>query len=567
MKKARENLALYALMAVCFGVFCFMGWRYLDVEFLAFTNGDAMPQFLQLQKMYQGLTTLNVKQFFAFEFYNYGFFYYMLNLLAALPFIITENYSLQIYAPRVLNALFSIANIWLLYRIARIYLSALDSMLIAGICVAMGGFWHLGYVFKPDVFQAFFVLACAYYLLRDNFRFGKHYTLAWIALGLGIGLAKFQAILFIPMVYAYIFVCMRTQGIIPSIKRAVVASIGIFALWIATNPYLLHKSGFNAWLSMFEGNMRSNATNHGAYTQVPLSEKLSQVIELYYFEIVVFIVLLAVGLYCCIIALQRLIWQNPRALDSSKQDSIQKPCTQAESICIAFAPLAAGFLVSLAYLLFFVNKAWEAYYFSTIALGCVLCIPLALLVAETSKGGGGQHRKKLYPTAALSLLLALQILGGLMSSTYKQVFTKYPISLDSAHALAQELTELVRPFITSPNATIFSDNVNFYYLSLGLKPTQIYQIFGLPNADGFVYEQWSKKPHSLPFIPKDFIILSQNWWLSSYEKRSHSDKDTQAVLEKLFSGRYPYKQVAKSAHFIIFANTDEQHSNITKPKE
>ena len=395
MKKARENLALYVLMAVCFGVFCFMGWRYVDVEFLAFTNGDAMPQFLQLQKMYQGLTTLNIKQFFAFEFYNYGFFYYMLNLLAALPFIITENYPLQIYAPRVLNALFSIANIWLLYRIARIYLSALDSMLIAGICVAMGGFWHLGYVFKPDVFQGFFVLACAYCLLRDNFRFGKHYTLAWIALGLGIGLAKFQAILFIPMVYAYIFVCMRTQGIIPSIKRAVVASIGIFALWIATNPYLLHKSGFNAWLSMFEGNMRSNATNHGAYTQVPLSEKLSQVIELYYFEIVVFIVLLAVGLYCCIIALQRLIWQNPRALDSSKQDSIQKPCTQAESICIAFAPLAAGFLVSLAYLLFFVNKAWEAYYFSTIALGCVLCIPLALLVAETSKGGGAAQKKAL----------------------------------------------------------------------------------------------------------------------------------------------------------------------------
>ena len=567
MRKITENLALYALMAVCFCVFCYMGWRYVEVEFLALTNGDAMPQFLQLQKMYQGLTTLNIKQFFAFEFYNYGFFYYMLNLLAALPFIITENYSLQIYAPRVLNALFSIANIWLLYRIARIYLSALYSMLIVGIFVAMGGFWHLGYVFKPDVFQAFFVLACAYYLLRDNFSFGKHYTLAWIALGLGIGLAKFQAILFIPMVYAYIFVCMRTQGIIPSIKRAVVASIGIFALWIATNPYLLHKSGFNAWLSMFEGNMRSNATNHGAYTQVPLSEKLSQVIELYYFEIVVFIVLLAAGLYCCIIALQRLIWQNPRVLDSSKQDSMQKPCTQAESICIAFAPLAAGFLVSLAYLLFFVNKAWEAYYFSTIALGCVLFIPLALLVAETSKGGGGQHRKKLYPTAALSLLLALQILGGLMSSTYKQVFTKYPISLDSAHALAQEITELVRPFITSPNATIFSDNVNFYYLSLGLKPTQIYQIFGLPNADGFVYEQWSKKPHSLPFIPKDFIILSQNWWLSSYEKRAHTDEQTKEVLEKLFSGQYPYKQVAKSAHFIIFANTDEQHSNITKPKE
>ncbi|KAA8707820.1 ArnT family glycosyltransferase [Helicobacter canis] len=397
MRKITKNLALYALMAVCFGVFCYMGWRYVDVEFLALTNGDAMPQFLQLQKMYQGLTTLNIKQFFAFEFYNYGFFYYMLNLLAALPFIITESYSLQIYAPRVLNALFSIANIWLLYRIARIYLSALDSMLIAGIFVAMGGFWHLGYVFKPDVFQAFFVLACAYYLLRDNFSFGKHYTLAWIALGLGIGLAKFQAILFIPMMYAYICLpalSMQAGQILLALKRCALGTLGIIALWILSNPYLLHKSGFNAWLSMFEGNMRSNATNHGAYTQVPLSEKLSQVIELYYFEIVVFIVLLAAGLYCCIIALQWLIWQSPRALDSSKQDSMQQPYTQAESICIAFAPLAVGFFISLVYLLLFVNKAWEAYYFSTMALGCVLFIPLALLVAKTSKGGGAAHKEK-----------------------------------------------------------------------------------------------------------------------------------------------------------------------------
>lgn len=152
-----------------------------------------------------------------------------------------------------------------------------------------------------------------------------------------------------------------------------------------------------------------------------------------------------------------------------------------------------------------------------------------------------------------------------MSNTYNQVFTKYPISLDSARALAQELTDLARPFVTDPNATIFSDNVNFYYLSLGLKPTQIYQIFGLPNADSFVYEEWSKKSHSLPFIPKDFIILSQNWWLSSYEERAHTDEQTKEVLEKLFSGQYPYKQVAKSEHFIIFANTDEQHSNILTP--
>ena len=621
-----ENLALYTLIVICLGVFCFMGWRYMDVEFLALTNGDAMPQFLQLQKMYQGLTTFNIKQFFAFEFYNYGFFYYMLNLLAALPFIITENYSLQIYAPRVLNALFSIANIWLLYRIARTYLSALDSMLIIGIFVAMSGFWHQGYIYKPDVFQAFFVLACAYYLLRDNFSFGKHYTLAWIALGLGMGVAKFQAILFIPMVYAYIFMCMRTQGIIPSIKRAIVATFGIFAIWIATNPYLLHPRGFNAWYAMFAGNMNSNATNHGAYTQVSLSDKLAM-IDYYYFEIVVFIVLFALCCYLLWLGAVRVFrdssdnaqtlqssnstnaarQQDFTTFESNTQSAIEQAkdsriCDEKSGLCervqerilgvcnrstreaihdlsrkaestnqvsipLPFAPIAAGFLVSLIYLLFFVNKAWEAYYFSTMMLGCVLFIPLALIVAKTSKGGGQHYakRKQLYQTATLSLLFALQILGGFMSNTYNQVFTKYPISLDSARALAQELTDLARPFVTDPNATIFSDNVNFYYLSLGLKPTQIYQIFGLPNADSFVYEEWSKKSHSLPFIPKDFIILSQNWWLSSYEERAHTDEQTKEVLEKLFSGQYPYKQVAKSEHFIIFANTDEQHSNILAP--
>ena len=451
MRSFRDNLALYALMAVCFAVFCYMGWRYVDVEFLALTNGDAMPQFLQLQKMSQGLITLNIKQFFAFEFYNYGFFYYVLNLLAALPFIITENYPLQIYAPRVLNALFSIANIWLLYRIARMYLSARLCVVVIGIFIAMSGFWHQGYIYKPDVFQGFFVLACAYYLLRDNFSFGKHYTLAWITLGLGMGVAKFQAILFIPMIYAYIFLCVREQGFWRSVKRAIVASFGVFAIWILTNPYLLHPRGFNAWYAMFEGNMNSNATNHGAYTQVSLSDKLAM-IDFYYFEIIVFIVLLVLCCYLLWLGLVRVfrdlalgeihkqtIGQNKDsskdysastetmdchasavsrnddkkvdsrenaqnlestfektlssradevgvAIHKEKADSSPKPLS-----LISFTPIAAGFLVSLIYLLFFVTKAWEAYYFSSIALAILVLSTLGTLRVSKLLGGGGQY--------------------------------------------------------------------------------------------------------------------------------------------------------------------------------
>ncbi|MDL0082041.1 glycosyltransferase family 39 protein [Helicobacter sp. XJK30-2] len=387
----RESIVLYGILLGCFAVFCYMDWRYVDVEFLGLARGDEMEHFLELQSIYNGFITLNIKKIFTIGAYNYGFPYYMLNLLAALPFIITENYPLQIYAPRVLNALFSIANLWLLYKIARMYLSARLCVVVIGIFIAMSGFWHQGYIYKPDVFQAFFVLACAYYLLRDNFRFSKHYTLAWIALGLGMGVAKFQAILFIPMIYAYIFLCVREQGFWRSVKRAIVASFGVFAIWILTNPYLLHPRGFNAWYAMFEGNMNSNATNHGAYTQVSLGDKLAM-IDFYYFEIVVFIVLLAVVAYYCFIAGKQAFLAPKQAKRCGRELAgfFRKPTPKSNQVSLLpFTPIAAGLLVSLIYLLFFVNKAWEAYYFSSIALAILVLSTLGTLRVSKLLGGGG----------------------------------------------------------------------------------------------------------------------------------------------------------------------------------
>lgn len=33
----------------------------------------------------------------------------------------------------------------------------------------------------------------------------------------------------------------------------------------------------------------------------------------------------------------------------------------------------------------------------------------------------------------------------------------------------------------------------------------------------------------------------------------------------LMRGDYPYKLIAQSQHFLVFANTDTEHSNITSP--
>ena len=154
-----------------------------------------------------------------------------------------------------------------------------------------------------------------------------------------------------------------------------------------------------------------------------------------------------------------------------------------------------------------------------------------------------------------------------MSGSYKQVFTKYYAqadSIDSMYALSDELVETLRPLIHDTRATILSENTNFAYLSLGLKPTQIYPIYGLSYPAGFVYEEWSKESRANSFIPKDFIVLYAEKNRYDTPKNTY-EQEAKDIYQKLINGSYPYKKVAKSKHFIIFANTDEQHSNILIP--
>ncbi len=46
----RESIVLYSILLGCFAVFCYMDWRYVDVEFLGLARGDEMEHFLELQR-------------------------------------------------------------------------------------------------------------------------------------------------------------------------------------------------------------------------------------------------------------------------------------------------------------------------------------------------------------------------------------------------------------------------------------------------------------------------------------------------------------------------------------
>lgn len=352
-KNSIYNNAIIMLLLACLCVFAIMGLKHLEIEFLEATNGDEFPQILQFEKMFYGALNLNIKQFFAFEFYNYGFVYYVLNLLVTAPFFAFDNYAGAIYMPRILNGIFSILNIIMLYKIAKLYLSAKNAFLLMLVFISMAGFYLGGLNIKPDFFQSFFVLLCVYFLILDNVSFGKYYKLAVCALGLGIGIAKFQAIMFLPLIYSYICLpCVYSfnkANVLKASKNIAISTMAMFALWIATNPYLLHPRGFNAWLNMFVLNMTSNATNHGSYVNPTLSDKIFNVIDFYYFEILVFVVLLVL----CFYIVARFLRERDKRFG-------------------VFASIVCGFIISLLYLLLFVNKTWASYYISTICLGVVI---------------------------------------------------------------------------------------------------------------------------------------------------------------------------------------------------
>lgn len=524
-----KDKMIYILMLGVLGFFAYMGYRYMDIQFLPTTGGDESVQFYQLLGMYEGFKHFNIEKIFRFEFYNYGFVWYLLNLLVVAPFHIIHNEALAIFAPRVLNGFFSVLCIWMIYKISRLYLSSLYSYGIVIFVLLMPGFYAEGYLFKPDVFQAFFLLWSVYLLALDNFSFGRKYYFSIVVFGLAVGIAKFQAVMFFPMIFAYAFVPFFSsfdfEGFKKSFNRCVFSFLITGFVWILTNPYLLHPRGFLAWWEMFVFNMHSNATNHGHYNHISLAQKLFSVVDFYFFEILVFVILIGICL--------GLFWRFFYL--SVKKESFDKS---------VFFCVGVGFFVSLAYLFFAVNKAWSNYYISTVYLGVLLFIPLFEL----------KNTKWILP-----LVLAIQVGGGLNGS-YKQVFKKYNQDLSQLYIQSDELLDVLTPIVKNlreqgrDKIVILTDTPSFEYKKLGLKGKDIYQTFGELLPQMFSLEEFMKKSNSKNkdyFVPKDIIIISKKNPLFS----SHIPKDSiesAETLRGLEENKYNYIKIPSSQDFVIF---------------
>ena len=120
------------------------------------------------------------------------------------------------------------------------------------------------------------------------------------------------------------------------------------------------------------------------------------------------------------------------------------------------------------------------------------------------------------------MLIVLEVFGGVYHCAYKQVFEKYSRDSSVVEAKSNTLAALLVPYFKNmqPPFALLID-MPLAYLRFGLEPKHIYRPYGRLNPESFVYEEWSKKPHTLPFVPKDFIVLCKDSMFFDESKRPH----------------------------------------------
>lgn len=490
-----QKSIIYLLCVVVFISLSFMSYVNLDIEYLGYTSGDELYQFHQILNMFRGFKELSLEKIFRYEFYNYGFLFYIFNLLLSLPFIISNNTELIIYAPRVGVAISAILLLIVVYKFARLFLNRIYSNVIVLCVVLMPGFWSGATLYKPDMMMSLFVAISIFFYAKDNFRYAKNYSLGVIFFGLAIAI-KFQAVILYPfaLFYASAFQIksflstFRIVEFFIGLRRVLCSLILPLIIWVVCNPYILHKRGFGAWMSQFTLNMNSNITNHGSNVEVSLMQKIALIDNFYIPYIVLFILLL------CIVYLLFLLFK--RDLDINVKE---------DSNYLIFSCISFYFVISSLYMFFKVNKLWVNYYLGIIVGGVYLLVYLLFIC----------RKNKLF-IRTLSILLLVYFAFS-HSSVYN--FHK-KADLTNAHMYSEEILSTIKDNFNddlerNKRLNIATINPNFEYQKLGLSYSNIFPIIQFSDQvyslHAFMTKSNSKNPAF--FTKKDILILPIEWLL------------------------------------------------------
>jgi hypothetical protein len=522
------------LIFLIFLVFSYFNYRHLNLGFLQNYSLDEYAFHGSLLNMYEGLISFDVRKFFSFHFYSYGFSFFFLNLLATLPFFATDNIEMTIYIPRLISSIFAISSLYLVYKIAKEYLDRTSSIIISLIIVSMPGFWVNAFWFHPDWMMVFFILLTIFFFLKDNWKNDKYFWLGSISFGLAIA-SKIQAVTFIPFIFLYVFYDnIKNTNIIKFFFRIRIFTKALslsLLVFIFANPYIIHPKGFNAFVLSFLENLESNSTNHGTAGILTISDKINNAIYYYYVDKFIFVFLILISLF--------LLFKIFKKEDNRNLLNL----------------VAAYFLINIGYLLIFVNKDWNHYYLPIFTVAPLLFISLVR-----------EYKKIKY--YILSGLIIIQVVTHI--TEYKIVFSKEnfiqnyktgKMTPEKMILISDLLIIDLKKYLTNDTNILMQAYIPFDYLSAGLTYQNIEIIYGPLRKSLFDREDYLENANfkdPTKFKEKKFIILSKDsvYFKEEYLKKIHNKREyieaIKIVNNFMSNGNFGYKKFKENEYFIIF---------------
>lgn len=518
------------IIFILFVALAYINYRFLNIGFLSIHSIDEYAFHGSLLNMYDGLITLDIKKLFSFGFYSYGFGFFFLNLLATAPFFATDNVELSIYIPRIITSLFAVGSLWYIYKIARLYVDKYTSILISLVVITMPGFWKNAFWFHPDWMMTFFIVLSIYFLAKDSWNFKKYFWWASVALGLSLA-TKIQAITFLPFVFIYLYYdnirFVNLEGTLQKTLLLLKFFALTFLVFVFVNPYLLHPSGLKAFVTSFKQNMNSNVINHGSNVNVTIGDKISDAIDFYYLDTIMFYAFLIGSFYLMFMLLKR---------DSKK----------------SIMPIVAiYFVINVIYLFTMVNKSWQHYYLTIFIITPIILVPF---IERFSK----------YRYYLLGILLIGQV--STHASEYKYIYkTGYhperEISKEQQNIISNSLIKVFSGYVNKDSNILISPYQPFDYNKLGLGFQSLHILYeplslNMFQLDAFLEKSITKDPSKFKQI--NFIVLSKEDIYFDEEKikaRVNTEDYNKAlqIIENFNNkGDLGYEKFADNKYFYIW---------------
>ncbi len=509
-------------------------FKNAQLWFLPFFWGDEFVHVQSAYTMADGLFTLNPARFFKMGTFNYGFLFFFQNMVASIPFLKTASDAVVI-VPRLLSGLWFLGSLIVLWAGVRRHVTFFQLLLMLLVMATMPAFFRAGFANHPETMMVCFWCLSVFAFFKDK---GTYKTWWWVGvmfLALSIS-AKLQAVVMIPLWGAYRFwgLWMQPNSLknwVLFLRDSILAFLLSIAVFVITNPYLVHPVGRFAFMRHLNMNLLANEVRNSGLSALG---KLTTTIVPYYLSWP----LLIIGTAGLVGAL---------ALSWIKRHSPEYAAVFAVSVAA---------VIHWVYVLFFVNRAIPIYF----VLG-VLSLYLGVIFVLIYMKAVFPKSRWFYGVFAAVMVFQLAQVSSSFPAFFKQVD-----HFEEQNSIKLFLSESLKPYIKPTDVVLISHATGFDFAEKGLKPNQIELIHGPLQESMFVESEFAKKWSHVPksryktkvFQPKAFIIIRKNDPMLD-DAHTQSEADVVAVgpkssvlVKRLLHNEYGYHLLAENDQVWVF---------------